>query len=1080
MRIQDKTAKTIAIVILLVTLIGPLYAVPANDLCQDAIDVYESTPYSGNSGGATGSSVSSCSVNDSADVWHIFAPLETGNYDISLCGSAFDTTLSVYDSCGGSEIACNDDICSLQSRLRTALTAGEIYLIRVAGYGGSTGAYDLNITKLPDAPINDELIDAIEVYEDVPYDGDTTGATGETSSDCAQGYDFYDVWHTFTVPATTDYSISLCNSLFDTTLSVYDVNDLEVGCNDDSCGAQSKLDMTLTGGHTYSIRIAGFDGDTGPYTLNVTRNLGPPVNDECSSAVELFLDNPYYGTSIGATGTQTSDCSLNDTLDVWHSFTAIQTGYHTVSLCGSDFDTTLAVYDGCAGSSIACNDNMCDTQSEVTPYLTSGQTYSIRIAGKGEKTGDYVIVVSERLSQPSNDDCTSAIEVFEDIAHNGSTIGALGDTGSSCGYYFDFYDVWHTFTPTASKDYLLSLCGSDFDTILSLYDTCDSNDITCNDDSCDKQSEMVVSLVASQTYYLRVSGYDGDMGDYSLYISESLSVPVNDDCANAIPLDLDIPYSGTTEAATGDGASLCGDDDNLDVWFSYSPDESKSYEISLCQSQFDTTLAVYDSCEGTELACNDDSCDVQSETSIYLETGQTYLIRVAGYRGAIGSYTIVISPECVSISDPANPYPENLSYDVDLDTVLAWNSGGEMLASQPQGMVTIKGIYGTDDRQDEYQVLNTQLKSIGDSTVALIPSWKLTDNGDGTYSIPSTPLEDSCPAEYDPLCPDEPFIDQPAPAICTGFLVAPNLVATTGHCISDSSVCTDMAFVFGFTMTGPSSPVLTFDESDVYFCNGIISRTQTPESDWALIQLDRDVVNHEPLTVRRSDKISDSQTLSVVGHTMGLPRKYADNAWVQDNLPTASFYANLDTFMGNSGSPVINMTTYEIEGVLFAGNPDFVLDGVCNRSAVCPDTGCPSWERATRVTEFSDLIPVFDVYFGTSPGDMQLIDPNTPKTSCAAPTLICGETYYWQVIAKTTCTQKAGPIWTFSTALAGDHDHDCDVDLLDYAELASWWEIQSCDSTNNYCDGQDIDKLGSVNFDDLLILLSHWMEEITP
>jgi hypothetical protein len=622
---------------------------------------------------------------------------------------------------------------------------------------------------------------------------------------------------------------------------------------------------------------------------------------------------------------------------------------------------------------------------------------------------------------------------------------------------------------------------SDFDTIISVYDSCGGTEINCNDDSCDKQSEMVISLVASQTYYIRVSGYDGDTGDYLFNISESLPTPVNDDCANAIDLDLNTPYTGSTEAATGTGSSSCSDGDSLDVWFSYSPDESGNYDVSLCQSQFDTTLSVYDSCGGTELACNEDFCNVQSATNIYLEGNQTYLIRVAGYRGAIGSYTVVINSECMSISDPATPYPENLSYDVDLDTVLAWNSGGAMLASQPEGMVTIKGIYGTDDRLDEYQVLNTQLKSIGDSTVALIPSGTLTNNGDGTYSVPSTSLADSYLADYGlALCSDEPFIDQPAPAVCTGFLVAPNLVATTGHCISNSSVCTDMAFVFGFTMTGPSSPVLTFDESDVYFGSVIISRTQTADSDWALIQLDRDVINHEPLTIRRSGQISDSQDISVVGHTMGLPRKYADNAWVQDNLPTASFYANLDTFMGNSGSPVINMTTYQIEGVLFAGNPDFVLDGDCNRSSVCPDSGCPTWERATRVTEFSDLIPVFDIYLGTSPANMQVIQADTPRTSCATPTLDCGQTYYWQVIAKTTCTQKAGPIWTFSTTLAGDYDHDCDVDLLDYAALASWWGIQNCDSTNNFCDGQDIDKLGSVNFDDLLILLSHWMEKITP
>jgi len=186
----------------------------------------------------------------------------------------------------------------------------------------------------------------------------------------------------------------------------------------------------VSAGQSYYIRIAGYDGDTGDYLLNVTRYLQAPLNDECSNAIEVFLDTPWYGTTVEATGTSSSSCSGNDTLDVWHHFTPSQTGYHTVSLCGSSFNTTLTVYDGCSGSELACNDNMCDIQSEVVVYLDAAQTYMIRIAGKNSNTGDYVILVSERFSQPPNDECSSAIEVFEDIVYNGSNIGALGDAGT--------------------------------------------------------------------------------------------------------------------------------------------------------------------------------------------------------------------------------------------------------------------------------------------------------------------------------------------------------------------------------------------------------------------------------------------------------------------------------------------------------------------------------------------------------------------------------------------------------------------------------------------------------------------------
>jgi len=1067
--------------VFLSSLLCPVYAVPANDLCQNAIAVFESTPYTGNSNGATGSLVSSCSVNDTADVWHSFTASQSGNYTISLCGSSFDTTLSVYDVCGGVEMACNDDMCSVYSEVVVELTAGQTYLIRIAGYNGATGGYLLQVTKRPDPPANDDISGAIEIFEDISYQGDTSGATGDTYSSCAQGYDFYDVWHIFAPPVTTKYSISLCNSAFDTTLSVLDDQGTEIYCNDDFCGTQSKLNVTLTGGQTYYLRIAGYDGDVGDYLLSITRYLQEPINDLCVNATEVFLDTPYYGTSIGASGTAVSSCSNKDKLDVWHSFNPSQTGYHTISLCGSSFDTTLAVYESCGGDELACNDNMCDTQSETVVWLTTGQTYLIRIAGRAEKTGDYVILASERLIQPPNDECASAIEVFENTTYNGTTIGALGDTGSSCGYYFDFYDVWHSFTPVQSKDYLIRLCGSDFDTTLSVYDSCMGTELACNDDSCDRQSELVISLTQGLTYYIRIAGYDGDMGNYSLNINESSPPPLNDECQNSIPLQLDVPYTGSTVNATGISVSTCSEDDTLDVWFNYTPDETGTYQIDLCDSQFDTTLSVYNSCDGNELVCNDDFCQLQSQVSIYLETGINYLIRVAGYRGAIGSYTILVSTDCLFISEPTTPYPNDLSFDVELNPTLAWNSGAVVLQNLTENQVIIKGIYGTDDRQDEYEVLDTQLKAVGDSTVAQISIYDLTDNGDGTYSIPSTTLADTYLSNYGrPLCPDEPFINQPDVAICTGFLVAPDMVATTGHCISDSGVCSNMAFVFGFTMTNPSTAVLTFDASEVYFCNEIVARLQTTDADWALIRLDRDVSNHAPLVTRRSGKISDTQDLAVIGHTLGLPRKYADNAWVQDNLSPGSFYANLDTYIGNSGSPVINMDNYEVEGILFAGNPDFVADGDCDRSAQCPDTGCPNWEKATRVTKFSDLIPVFDVYLGTSPDDMQLICSDSPQTWCQAGILDCGANYYWQVIAKSNCSQKTSPVWVFSTTLAGDYDHDCDVDMLDYAAFAAEWMSQDCDSTNNFCLGTDIDKLGDVNLDDFVIFLSHWLEKNYP
>ncbi len=73
--------------------------------------------------------------------------------------------------------------------------------------------------------------------------------------------------------------------------------------------------------------------------------------------------------------------------DVWYCYTATCTGPAVVSLCGSEFDTKLAVYSGCGcptASPLACSDDDCgdgveNVQSRLTVSLTAGQQYMVRV-----------------------------------------------------------------------------------------------------------------------------------------------------------------------------------------------------------------------------------------------------------------------------------------------------------------------------------------------------------------------------------------------------------------------------------------------------------------------------------------------------------------------------------------------------------------------------------------------------------------------------------------------------------------------------------------------------------------------------
>ncbi|NJL70896.1 MAG: hypothetical protein HC888_04410 [Candidatus Competibacteraceae bacterium] len=75
-----------------------------------------------------------------------------------------------------------------------------------------------------------------------------------------------------------------------------------------------------------------------------------PANDECVNATVITLEEEVTGSTETATGADTSGCSVEDFFDVWYAFTPAVDAPVTISLCGSTFDTTLAVYDGCGGT----------------------------------------------------------------------------------------------------------------------------------------------------------------------------------------------------------------------------------------------------------------------------------------------------------------------------------------------------------------------------------------------------------------------------------------------------------------------------------------------------------------------------------------------------------------------------------------------------------------------------------------------------------------------------------------------------------------------------------------------------------
>jgi hypothetical protein len=128
------------------------------------------------------------------------------------------------------------------------------------------------------------------------------------------------------------------------------------------------------------------------------------------------------------------------------------------------------------------------------------------------------------------------------------------------------------------------------------------------------------------------------------YPGQSSSVP-NDECSGAIALANGVngPFSsaGAFTSSPGWNCALGGSD----VWFAYTAGGSGTLTVSTCsQANYDSALEIFSGSCGSlsSIACNDDACSLQSTVSVSVTAG-TYYIRVGGYNGASGSFSLDVS-----------------------------------------------------------------------------------------------------------------------------------------------------------------------------------------------------------------------------------------------------------------------------------------------------------------------------------------------------------------------------------------------------------------------------------------------------
>lgn len=246
-------------------------------------------------------------------------------------------------------------------------------------------------------------------------------------------------------------------------------------------------------------------------------------------------------------------------------------------------------------------------------------------------------------------------------------------------------------------------------------------------------------------------------------------------------------------------------------------------------------------------------------------------------------------------------------------------------------------IYGQDSRYDYYEIQDPNIQHLANSTVVLAPFPSLSLIGDTYFADVKTW------GEEENLCSDEPYSNQPSLGFCSGSLIAPDLVLTAGHCLTNFDDCQQTAFIFDYSIRAPGdllSTAPTFSRQNVYQCAKLIYRANSNSADFAVVRLDRPVEGRVPLRLTSTPIVPNSQVF-MLGYPMGIPLKLADDAVIR-SVSRNIFYTNLDAYGGNSGSPVFLRETNEVIGILTAGENDTVFDDSrqCYRTQRCTEDGC--------------------------------------------------------------------------------------------------------------------------------------------
>jgi hypothetical protein len=289
-----------------------------------------------------------------------------------------------------------------------------------------------------------------------------------------------------------------------------------LGCNDDTFDVQSEVIVDFVAGNVYTIVVDGWGSSAGNYQLNVELIDGVDLCDDIE-----FLDSDVPTGAAWPSGFDAGNvfqqCSFAPFERRFSWYPPADGVYQVSQDAGDLFSGLSVVLGGCAGDGVLC-------QPGNEPIVFEAFA------------GQEIVFVSEWDFGPPTD-ISLLVQLFNDGPGCGNQLPSqvpvvIGGSTNSAGDQHDgscsssaVNEVEYWWTAPATGSYLLSLDGSNYDTLMYVRSGgCDGPELGCNDDTFDGQqvylwSSLELDLVAGQTISIFVDGYSGT-GSYQLSITE--------------------------------------------------------------------------------------------------------------------------------------------------------------------------------------------------------------------------------------------------------------------------------------------------------------------------------------------------------------------------------------------------------------------------------------------------------------------------------------------------------------------------------------------------------------------------------